>query len=107
MFYLHYHLFLFILVMILLLVHGIHLLYLNKKFLLLFLHSRLWLFADDFKIIGDFSTTEYQALNQTDVQAKAEWSASNKLPILTQRSPWSYITGEPICVLNTSSMDKS
>ena len=50
------------------------------------LTARSQVFADDFKMIGDISTTECQALMQADVQAVIEWSAANKLPINREKS---------------------
>ena len=49
-------------------------------------HARSSFFADDFKMIGDVSMTECQELIQAHVQAVADWSATNKLPINLDKS---------------------
>ena len=49
-------------------------------------HARSSFFADDFKMIGDVSTTKYPELMQAEVQAVADWSAANKLPINLDKS---------------------
>ena len=48
--------------------------------------ARSSLFANDFKMVGDVSTTECQELMQADVQAVADWSVVNKLPINLDKS---------------------